>query len=96
MTRKKQRPRKAINGTSAASCAVSKRVVCKAKNTSINTKDQRYRPGTAALRDIRRYERSTELLLLRAPFERLVRDMLQVYKPNLKFQPTAVSSKKSL
>lgn len=33
----------------------------------------RYRPGTVALREIRRYQRSTELLIRKLPFARLVR-----------------------
>lgn len=36
---------------------------------------RRARPGTAALREIRRYQRSTELLLRRLPFSRLVREI---------------------
>lgn len=36
-------------------------------------KPRRYRPGTIALREIRRYQRSTDLLLLKLPFSRLVR-----------------------
>ena len=37
----------------------------------------RYRPGTVALREIRRYQKSTELLIRKLPFERLVRELLQ-------------------
>lgn len=36
---------------------------------------RRYRPGTLALREIRRYQRSTDLLLLKLPFSRLVSSM---------------------
>lgn len=35
-------------------------------------KARRYRPGTVALKEIRRYQSSTELLLLKLPFARLV------------------------
>ena len=38
---------------------------------------RRYRPGELALREIRRYQKSTELLISRAPFERLVREIIQ-------------------
>mmetsp|Transcript_44500 Transcript_44500/g.115694 ORF Transcript_44500/g.115694 Transcript_44500/m.115694 type:complete len:133 (+) Transcript_44500:232-630(+) len=38
-------------------------------------KKHRYRPGTKALMEIRRYQRSTELLLRRLPFARLVREV---------------------
>ena len=40
-------------------------------------KSRRYRPGTVALREIRRYQWSTELLIRRAPFDHLVRDLVQ-------------------
>lgn len=35
-------------------------------------KKQRYKPGTVALREIRRYQKSTELLMAKLPFARLV------------------------
>ena len=40
-------------------------------------KPHRYRPGTVALREIRKYQKSTELLLRKGPFNRLVREILQ-------------------
>ena len=39
-------------------------------------KPHRYRPGTVALREIRRYQHGTELLIRKAPFSRLVREIL--------------------
>ena len=41
-------------------------------------KKRRVRPGTAALRDIRRYQKSTDLLISRQPFQRLVREIAKV------------------
>ena len=38
---------------------------------------RRYRPGTVALREIRRYQKSTDLLIRKAPFQRLVREICQ-------------------
>ena len=38
-------------------------------------KPHRYRPGTIALREIRRYQKSTELLIRKLPFQRLVREV---------------------
>ena len=38
-------------------------------------KPQRYRPGTVALREIRKYQKSTDLLLRKLPFQRLVREI---------------------
>ena len=40
-------------------------------------KPRRYRLGTVALRDIRRYQRTMELLIRRAPFDCLVREIVQ-------------------
>lgn len=48
-------------------------------------KPHRYRPGTVALREIRRYQKSTELLMRRAPFGRLVKEIAQEYKTDLRF-----------
>lgn len=42
-------------------------------------KPHRFRPGTVALREIRKYQRSTELLIRKAPFARLVREITQTY-----------------
>ena len=49
-----------------------------------------HRPGTVALREIRRYQRSTELLIRKVPFQRLVREIAQEFKTDLRFQSSAV------
>ena len=46
-------------------------------------KPHRYRPGTVALREIRRYQSSTELLIRKLPFMRLVREIAQDFKTGL-------------
>ena len=43
-----------------------------------------------ALREIRRYQKSTDLLIKKAPFQRLVREVAQDYKADLRFQSSAV------
>ncbi|KAJ9600678.1 hypothetical protein L9F63_026184, partial [Diploptera punctata] len=48
------------------------------------------RPGTVALREIRRYQKSTELLIRKLPFQRLVREIAQDFKTDLRFQSSAV------
>ncbi len=50
----------------------------------------RYRPGTVALREIRKYQKSTELLIRKLPFQRLVREIAQDFKNDLRFQATAI------
>merc|ERR1712183_656782 len=50
----------------------------------------RYRPGTVALREIRKYQKSTVLLIRKLPFQRLVREIAQDFKTDLRFQSHAV------
>ena len=52
----------------------------------------RYRPGTVALREIRRYQKSTELLIRKLPFQRLVREIAQDFKTDLRFQSAAIGA----
>jgi len=52
----------------------------------------RFRPGTVALREIRRYQASTELLIRKLPFQRLVREIAQDYKTDLRFQSSALNA----
>ena len=53
-------------------------------------KSARFRPGTVALRDIKRYQKSTDLLLRRLPFQRLVREITQDWRPETRFQAAAL------
>ncbi|XP_065204002.1 uncharacterized protein LOC135834093 [Planococcus citri] len=53
-------------------------------------KHRRYRPGTVALREIRKYQKSTDLLIRKLPFQRLVREIAQDFKTDLRFQTSAV------
>lgn len=58
--------------------------------TAVARKPPRYRPGTVALREIRRYQKSTELLIRKLPFQRLVREVAQDFKTDLRFQTSAI------
>mmetsp|Transcript_29750 Transcript_29750/g.47485 ORF Transcript_29750/g.47485 Transcript_29750/m.47485 type:complete len:148 (-) Transcript_29750:39-482(-) len=55
-------------------------------------KTHRYRPGVVALREIRKYQKSTELLLRKLPFQRLVREIAQTLQDDrdMKFQSQAI------
>lgn len=55
-------------------------------------KPHRFRPGTVALREIRKYQKSTELLIRKLPFQRLVREIAADYKSDLRFQSSAVGA----
>ena len=51
---------------------------------------RRYQPRTLALREIRKYQRSTELLICKLPFMRLVQEIGQQFLTGIKFQGIAV------
>ena len=55
-------------------------------------KPHRYRPGTVAIREIRKYQKSTELLIRKLPFQRLVREISQDFNSNLRFQSSAIAA----
>jgi histone H3 len=51
-----------------------------------------HRPGTKALREIRKYQKSTDVLIPRLPFQRLVREITQDLKKDLRFQSPALQA----
>ncbi|KAL8517133.1 hypothetical protein ACS0TY_015376 [Phlomoides rotata] len=55
-------------------------------------KPHRFRPVTVALHEIRKYQKSTELLFRKLPFQRLVREIVQDFKTDLRFQSSAVAA----
>jgi len=91
MARTKQTARKSTGGK-----APRKQLATKAARKTAQTatggvkKPHRFRPGTVALREIRRYQKSTELLIRKLPFQRLVREIAQDFKTDLRFQSSAV------
>ena len=52
---------------------------------------KKFRPGTQALKDIRHFQKSTALLIRRLPFQRLVREIAEDFKTELRFQAAAMS-----
>ncbi|KAF1931058.1 histone-fold-containing protein, partial [Didymella exigua CBS 183.55] len=61
-----------------------------AASTPAKKKKRRYKPGTIALREIRRYQKDCELLLRKLPFQRLCRELAASVKSDLRFQATAI------
>src|SRR5690242_17815146 len=98
MARTKQTARKSTGGKSP------RRAGHPAKKPSTDGKDgagpaaitikkpHRFRPGTVALREIRRYQKSTELLIRKLPFQRFVREIAQDFKSDLRFQSSAIGA----
>ncbi|XP_076324247.1 histone H3-like [Tachypleus tridentatus] len=55
-------------------------------------KSQRYRPGAVALREIHQYQKSTKLLIRKLPFQRVVGEIAQDFKTDLRFESSAVTA----
>ncbi|EJU03035.1 histone-fold-containing protein [Dacryopinax primogenitus] len=94
MARTKQTARKSTGGKAPRKQLATKAARKTASKTGPTTggvkKPHRFRPGTVALREIRRYQKSTELLIRKLPFQRLVREIAQDFKTDLRFQSSAV------
>ena len=80
MARTKQTARKSTGGRPALVVA-----------SSHAKKPHRYRPGIVALREIRRYQKSTELLIRKLPFRRLVREITMDFDAKLRYQTPALN-----
>ncbi|EKM61788.1 uncharacterized protein PHACADRAFT_248653 [Phanerochaete carnosa HHB-10118-sp] len=93
MARTKQTARKSTGGKAPRKQLATKaarKTAATAAATGGVKKPHRFRPGTVALREIRRYQKSTELLIRKLPFQRLVREIAQDFKTDLRFQSSAV------
>ncbi|XP_073334224.1 histone H3-like centromeric protein A [Pagrus major] len=49
------------------------------KEPRASPRKRRFRPGTKALMEIRKYQKSTDLLISKSPFSRVVREICQSY-----------------
>ncbi|KAM7413578.1 hypothetical protein PAMA_020791 [Pampus argenteus] len=92
MARTKQTARKSTGGKAPRKQLATKAARKSAPSTGGVKKPHRYRPGTVALREIRRYQKSTELLIRKLPFQRLVREIAQDFKTDLRFQSAAIGA----
>jgi histone H3 len=89
MARTKQTARKSTGGK-YANPKIAGKYARKIQRTAGVKKPHRYRPGTVALREIRKYQKSTELLIRRLPFQRLVKEVAQAFHTDLRFQSAAI------
>jgi len=85
---KKKQPRVArVNGINAT---VRQQIM--AASATARSRPHRYRPGTKALQEIRRYQKSTDLLIRKLPFQRAVREIAMDFKADLRFEAAAVQA----
>jgi histone H3 len=90
MARTKQTARRSTGGKAPRKQLATKAARKSAPGIGSVKKPHRYRPGTVALREIRTFQKGTELLLRKLPFQRLVREIAQGVRTNLRFQSTAI------
>lgn len=99
MVRVKQKSRKRLDwqkGGKRAAIASKKAQLLEAKAERkpiamlLPRKKRRCRPGTKALREIRRYQKNTSLLIAKLPFQRLVREIASYCALDLRFQSAAI------
>ena len=91
MARTKQTARKSTGGKAPRKQIAAKVARKSAPASGGLKKPHRYRPGTVALREIRRYQKSTDLLLRKLPFQRLVREVANEMKA-VRFQANAIAA----
>ncbi|KAF4676525.1 hypothetical protein FOL47_005961 [Perkinsus chesapeaki] len=90
MARIKQTARKSTGGKQPRKQLASKAARKSSPSATTIRRPHRFRPGTVALREIKWYQHSSELLIKKLPFQRLVREIAQDFKVGLKFQKSAI------
>jgi histone H3 len=90
MARTKQTARKSTGGKAPRIALATKAARKSPFPTGGVKKPHRYRPGTVALREIRKFQKSTELLIRKLPFQRFVREITNDFKTDLRFQSTTL------
>merc|ERR1711964_420278 len=79
-------------GKAAKRALGQKKAKKSASGSSGMKKSFRWRPGTVALREVRKMQKSTDSLIAKAPFSRLVREVAESHKAGLRFQASAVAA----
>jgi len=90
MARTKQTAKKSLGGKAPRKQLATKAARMSLPQTGGVKKVQRYRPGTVALREIRKYQSTTSLLIRRLPFQRLVREISTNFRVEIRFQSAAL------
>ena len=90
MARTKQTARKSTGGKAPRLQLATKTARKAAPSHGGVRKPRRFRPGTVALREIKRYQRSTDLIIPKLSFQRLVREIAQDLRPDTRWQSAAL------
>lgn len=87
-----KQPRKTVAGKGPRKTVAAKSARKTVAQPAGEKRKHRFHPGTVALREIRRYQKSTDLLIRKLPFQRLVREIAQDFKTDLRFQASAIAA----
>ncbi len=90
MARTKQTVRYTTGGQEPRSSLIKMAARKMAPAQSMPRRLRRYRPGKLALKEVRKYQKSTELLIKKVSFQRFVREIAQEFMPDVRFQSTAL------
>ena len=88
MARTKQTAGKSSGGKQPRKTLATK--AARRNNSSGVKRPHRYRPGTVALREIRKFQKSSDLLVRKLPFQRLVREIAMDFKTDLRFRKSGM------
>ncbi|RVD93181.1 histone -like [Tubulinosema ratisbonensis] len=93
MARTKQTAKKTVGGKAPRkqlSTKAARKTTSMGTPMSVSTKKPRYKAGMVVLRDIRRYQSSTELLIRKLPIQRLIKSIAQEFMVDIRFQSKAI------
>jgi len=90
MARTKQTARRSTGGKAPVRKSATKAARKSNPTTGGVKRPRRYRPGTVALREIRKWQKSTDLLIRKLPFQRLVREITYDFKKDARMQGISV------
>lgn len=93
MARTKQTARKSTGGKAPRKQLSTKaaRKTASMGNSEAAKRPTRFRPGSVALKEIRKYQKSTECLIRKLPFTRFVRDIASKFKADARFGSSALA-----
>ena len=93
MARTKHTARKGMDGAASRMTKASRNIAAKAPRKPPSQqlkKKRRFRPGTVTLREIRQYQKSTKLLIRKAPFQQVIYEIMRGIWNDLRIQAAAV------
>eukprot|EP00775_Hariotina_reticulata_P011381 gene11381-11530_t len=92
LANQKARKKLALKGVKKETGAPARKTTRSAVPATHIRRKRPAKPGTVALREIKKYQKSTELLIRRAPFQRLVREVAQAHKTDNRWTPPALAA----